>query len=56
MTRKLLDDVAPTRGRHRAVASSPDADRAPDADQAAHERIIAAQVKTKVWLELDADS
>ena len=47
MTRKLLDHVAATRGRTRAIASLP------GGAQAAHERIIAAQVKTKVWLELD---
>jgi molybdate transport system regulatory protein len=47
MTKKLLDRVPATRDRARAITSLP------GADQAAHERIIAAQVKTKVWLELD---
>ena len=37
----------PTRDRTRAMAPLQ------GEDQAAHERIIAAQVKTKVWLELD---
>jgi molybdate transport system regulatory protein len=47
MTRKLVDHVAATSDRTRAMTSLPGADQAPP------ERIIAAQVKTKVWLELD---
>jgi molybdate transport system regulatory protein len=47
MTRKLLDNVAATSDRTRAKGSLP------GADQSAHAHIIAAQVKTKVWLELD---
>ncbi len=47
MTRKLLDDVTATSDNTRARGTLR------GEHQRAHERIIAAQVKTKVWLELD---